>query len=130
MRNLIKLILEDEVNRKYDKPTPKIEQLVYRWLNDYFDGAKMYHDKSWETRHDIEWCNYGKEIISLILFFEDINGGEAPGIAESFYVRWYLKGIQDLLTPDYLILSWKKMTESIKRQWKNFRFSSFFGKTA
>ena len=71
MRNLIKLILEDEVNRKYDKPTPKIEQLVYRWLNDYFDGAKMYHDKSWETRHDIEWCNYGKEIMSLILFFED-----------------------------------------------------------
>jgi hypothetical protein len=71
MRNLIKLILEDEVNRKYDKPTPKIEQLVYRWLNDYFDGAKMYHDKSWETRHDFEWCNYGKKIMSLILFFED-----------------------------------------------------------
>ena len=71
MRNLIKLILEDEVKRKYEKPTPKIEQLVYRWLNDYFDGAKMYHDKSWETRHDIEWCNYGKEIMSLILFFED-----------------------------------------------------------
>jgi len=47
MRNLIKHILKEEVNRKYDKPTPKIEQLVYRWLNDYFDGAKMYHDKSW-----------------------------------------------------------------------------------
>jgi hypothetical protein len=71
MRNLIKLILEDEVNRKYDRPTPKIEQLVYRWLNDYFDGAKMYHDKSWETRHDFEWCNDGKEIMSVILFFHD-----------------------------------------------------------
>jgi len=71
MRNLIKLILEDEVNRKYDKPTPKIEQLVYRWLNDYFDGAKMYHDKSWETRHDFEWCNDGKEIMSVMLFFHD-----------------------------------------------------------
>jgi hypothetical protein len=71
MRNLIKLILEDEVNRKYEKPTPKIEQLVYRWLNDYFDGAKMYHDKSWETRHDFEWCKHGKEIMKFILFFED-----------------------------------------------------------
>jgi hypothetical protein len=71
MRNLIKLILEDEVKRKYDKPTPKIEQLVYRWLNDYFDGAKIYYNKSWETRHDFEWCNYGKEIMSFILFFED-----------------------------------------------------------
>jgi hypothetical protein len=71
MRNLIKLILEDEVNRKYEKPTPKIDQLVYRWLNDYFDGAKMYHDKSWETRYDFEFCKNGKEIMSLIIFFED-----------------------------------------------------------
>jgi hypothetical protein len=71
MRNLIKLILEDEVKRKYDKPTPKIEQVVYKWLNDYFDGATMYYDKSWETRHDFEWCNHGKEIMKFILFFED-----------------------------------------------------------
>jgi hypothetical protein len=71
MRNLIKLILEDEVNRKYEKPTPKIEQLVYRWLNDYFDGVKMYYSKSWETRHDFEFCKNGREIMSLILFFED-----------------------------------------------------------
>lgn len=71
MRNLIKLILEDEVKRKYEKPTPKIEQVVYRWLNNYFDGAKIYHDKSWETRHDFEWCNHGKEIMKFILFFED-----------------------------------------------------------
>ena len=71
MRNLIKLILEDEVTGKYSKPTPKVEQLVYRWLNDYFDGAKIYHDKSWETRHDFEWCNHGKEIMKFILFFED-----------------------------------------------------------
>jgi len=71
MRNLIKLILEDEVTRKYSKPTPKVEQLVYRWLNDYFDGVKMYYSKSWETRHDFEFCKNGREIMSLILFFED-----------------------------------------------------------
>ena len=71
MRNLIKLILEDEVNRKYAKPSPKVEQLVYRWLNDYFDGSQMYYNKSWETRHDFEWCNNGKEIMDVVLFFKD-----------------------------------------------------------
>ena len=71
MRNLIKHILKEEVNRKYAKPSPKVEELVYKWLNDYFDGAKIYHDKSWETRHDFEWCNHGKEIMKFILFFED-----------------------------------------------------------
>jgi hypothetical protein len=71
MRNLIKLILEDEVNRKYAKPSPKVEQLVYRWLDNYFDGSQMYYNKSWETRHDFEWCNNGKEIMDVVLFFED-----------------------------------------------------------
>jgi len=71
MRKLIKLILEDEVSRKYAKPTPKVEQLVYRWLNNYFDGAQMYHNKSWETTHSFEWCNRGKEILQLILYFEE-----------------------------------------------------------
>jgi hypothetical protein len=71
MRNLIKLILEDEVSRKYAKPTPKVEQLVYRWLNNYFDGAQMYHNKSWETTHSFEWCNHGKEILQIILYFDE-----------------------------------------------------------
>jgi hypothetical protein len=71
MKKLIRNILKEEVSRKYDKPTPKIEQLVYRWLNDYFDGAQMYHNKSWETRHDFEWCNYGKEIMDITLFFDN-----------------------------------------------------------
>jgi hypothetical protein len=71
MRNLIKLILEDEVNRKYAKPSPKVEQLVYRWLDNYFDGSQMYYNKSWETRHDFEWCNNGKEIMDVVLFFKD-----------------------------------------------------------
>jgi len=31
MRNLIRYILKEEVSRKYAKPTPKVEQLVYRW---------------------------------------------------------------------------------------------------
>ena len=71
MKNLIRHILKEEVNRKYDKPTPKIEQLVYRWLNDYFDGAQMYHNKSWESTHSFEFCNNGKEIMDVILYFHN-----------------------------------------------------------
>ena len=69
LRDSIKLILEDEVNKKYPKPTPNLEKLIYKWLDNYFSGAKMYHVKSWETRHDFEWCNHGKEIMKFILFF-------------------------------------------------------------
>jgi hypothetical protein len=71
MKNLIRNILKEEVSRKYDKPTPKIEQLVYRWLNDYFDGAQMYHNKSWESTHSFEFCNNGREILDVILYFHN-----------------------------------------------------------
>jgi hypothetical protein len=71
MRNLIRHILKEEVTRKYSKPTTKVEQLVFRWLNDYFDGAQMYHNKSWESRHNFEFCNNGKEIMDVILYFHD-----------------------------------------------------------
>jgi hypothetical protein len=70
MRNLIKLILEDEVSRKYAKPTPKVEQLVYRWLNNYFDGVQMYHKKHYESTHSFEFCKNGKQILDVTLYFD------------------------------------------------------------
>jgi hypothetical protein len=71
LKESIKDILDEEVTKKYSKPTPKVEQLVYKWLNNYFDGAQMYHNKSWESRHDFEFCNNGKEIMDVMLFFPD-----------------------------------------------------------
>ena len=71
MKDLIRHILKEEVTRKYSKPTPKVEQLVYRWLNDYFDGAQMYHNKSWESTHSFEFCNNGKEMLDVILYFHN-----------------------------------------------------------
>jgi hypothetical protein len=77
MRNLIKLILEDEVSRKYAKPTPKVEQLVYRWLNNYFDGVQMYHKKHYESTHSFEFCKNGKQILDVTLYFHtDYSGDE------------------------------------------------------
>jgi len=71
MKELIRNILKEEVNRRYSKPTLKVEQLVYRWLNDYFDGAQMYHNKSWESTHSFEFCNNGKEMLDVILYFHN-----------------------------------------------------------
>ena len=70
MRNLIRHILKEEVKRRYDKPTPKVEQLVYNWLNNYFDGAQMYHKKSYESVHSFEFCKNGKEILDVTLYFD------------------------------------------------------------
>ena len=76
MRNLIKLILEDEVSRKYAKPTPKVEQLVYRWLNNYFDGVQMYHKKHYESTHSFEFCKNGKQILDVTLYFHTDYSGD------------------------------------------------------
>lgn len=69
MKDLIKKILKEEVNKKYSKPTAKIESLIYSWLNDYFSGSKIYHIKSYESSHTFEWCNHGKEILKVFLEF-------------------------------------------------------------
>jgi hypothetical protein len=77
MRNLIRHILKEEVSRKYAKPTPKVEQLVYRWLNNYFDGVQMYHKKHYESTHSFEFCKNGKEILDVTLYFHtDYSGDE------------------------------------------------------
>jgi hypothetical protein len=71
MKNLIKKILLQEVNKKYPKPTEKVEKIIYNWLNNYFDGAKMYQTKSYEFSYTFEWCNNGKEIMSVVLDFNN-----------------------------------------------------------
>jgi hypothetical protein len=71
MKNLIKKILKEEVVKKYQKPNEKVEKLIYNWLNNYFLGSQMYHNKSWESRHDFEFCNNGKEVMSVVLYFDE-----------------------------------------------------------
>lgn len=69
MRNLIRHILKEEVNKKYPKPTPNVEKLIYNWLNNYFDGAQMYQNKDHEFSYTFEWCNDGMEIAQVIVDF-------------------------------------------------------------
>jgi len=71
MKQLIRKILNEEVNKKYPKPTLSLEKLIYKWLNNFTSGAQMYHNKIYEDRHDFEWCNGGKEIMKVILNFDN-----------------------------------------------------------
>lgn len=72
MKQLIRNILHEEVNKKYSKPTEKVDKLVYNWLDRYFKGSQMYYKKSYESTHSFEWCNNGNEICNLRLYF-DVN---------------------------------------------------------
>jgi len=71
LRNNIKKILKEEVNEIYSKPSEKMDRIIETWLEKLFSGAKMYHEETWNTRHDFEWCNNGLEVASMILFFND-----------------------------------------------------------
>jgi len=67
----IKRVLREEVNKKYLKPSEKSEKFILDRLNDMASGAEIYHLKSYDTRHDFEFCKNGKQIMNLALFFEE-----------------------------------------------------------
>lgn len=71
LKEHIKQVLKEEVIKKYPKPNEKLDKLVYRWLDDYFKGSKMYYNKSYESTHSFEWCNNGNEICNLRLYFNN-----------------------------------------------------------
>jgi hypothetical protein len=74
MKHLIRKILKEEVNKKYPKPTPNIEKLIYNWLDNYYDGSKMYQIKDYEFSHTFEWCNNGMEIARFSVDFNHDHG--------------------------------------------------------
>ena len=74
MKNLIKKILLQEVEKKYPKPTQNVEKLIYNWLDNYFDGAKMYQMKDYEFSYTFEWCNNGMEIARFSVDFNHDHG--------------------------------------------------------
>lgn len=72
LKESIKNVLDEEIVKKYAKPTEKIDRLVYNWLNSYFDGSQMYVNEVWKDfRFDFEFCKDGKEIASISFEFDD-----------------------------------------------------------
>jgi hypothetical protein len=74
----------EQMSGKYNKPTSEIEKLVYNLLNRYIGGSEVYRIEHFVSRHDLEWCKGGREIMSLALFFEEIQsfGGDERKMEE------------------------------------------------
>jgi len=61
----------EHVGGKYIKPTSEVQNLVYKFLNRFAEGSEVYHIKYDDMLHHFEWCKDGREIMSLILNFDN-----------------------------------------------------------
>jgi hypothetical protein len=78
LQERIRKVLKEEVNKKYLKPSEKSEKLILDRLNNMASGVEIYHLKSYNTRHDFEFCKNGKVIMNLALFFEETDDNDIP----------------------------------------------------
>jgi len=79
IRETIRNIFLQEVNKKFPKPTEKLEKVVYRWLDNYFEGSQIYKTESWKYwSYYFEICKNGREIARLDVDFDDRSPNWGP----------------------------------------------------
>ena len=79
MKQLIRKILKEEINKKFSKPNENLDSLVYNWLDDYFEGSQIYKNESWKHhRFSFEFCKDGREIAYLRVVFDDRSPNFGP----------------------------------------------------
>jgi hypothetical protein len=72
IKESIRNILLQEVNKKYSKPTEKVDKLVYRWLDNYFEGSQIYKEEYWKYHgFSFKICKNGREIADLRVELDD-----------------------------------------------------------
>ncbi len=72
MKESIRNILLQEVNKKFPKPTEKLEKVVYKWLDDYFEGSQIYEEEYWKYHgFSFKFCKNGREIADLRVELDD-----------------------------------------------------------
>ena len=72
MKQLIRRILKEEINKKFTKPNEKLDSLVYNWLDNYFEGSQINKNESWKYySFSFEFCKNGREIADLRVVFDD-----------------------------------------------------------
>jgi hypothetical protein len=71
LKEHIREVIREEVNRRYLKPNEKSEKFILDKLNAMASGTEIYHVESYKTRHDFEFCKNGKQIMNFALFFEE-----------------------------------------------------------
>ena len=79
MKNLIKKILLQEVSKKYPKPNESLDKIVYRWLDNYFEGSQIRKSEYWKYHSfNFEFCKDGREIADLRVGFDDRSPAFGP----------------------------------------------------
>jgi len=72
MKQLIRKILKEEINKKFSKPNEKLDTLVYNWLDNYFEGSQIYKEEYWKYYgFTYNFCKNGREIADLRIEFDD-----------------------------------------------------------
>ena len=72
MKQLIRKILKEEINKKFTKPNEQLDSIVYNWLDNYFDGSQIYTDEYWKYYgFTFQFCKNGREIADLRIEFDD-----------------------------------------------------------
>jgi len=128
IRETIRNIFLQEVNKKFPKPTEKLEKVVYRWLDNYFEGSQIYKTESWKYwSYYFEICKNGREIARLDVDFDDRSPNWGPRdkrptserSVKEVYLSIYPVMIDELLTDIpirknyllYLIEEWYEDTK-------------------
>jgi len=79
MKQLIRRILKEEINKKFSKPNEKLDSLVYNWLDNYFEGSQIYKNESWKYySFGFKFCKDGREIADLRVRFDDKSPAWGP----------------------------------------------------
>ena len=79
MKQLIRRILKEEINKKFSKPNEKLDSLVYNWLDNYFEGSQIYKNESWKYySFGFKFCKDGIEIADLRVRFDDKSPAWGP----------------------------------------------------
>jgi len=79
MKQLIRKILKEEINKKFTKPNENLDSLVYNWLDNYFEGSQIYKNESRKYySFQFEFCKDGREIADLRVVFDDKSPAFGP----------------------------------------------------
>ena len=72
LRESIKDMIDEEVTKKYSKPNEKVDKLVYKWLDNYFEGSQIYKEEYWKYHgFQFQFCKNSREIADLRVELDD-----------------------------------------------------------
>ena len=72
LRESIKNVLDEQVTKKYSKPNEKVDKLVYKWLDNYFEGSQIYKEEYWKYHgFRFQFCKNSREIADLRVELDD-----------------------------------------------------------